>query len=118
MCGGSGGGKSGGGGGGGSSEAGTNGDAGQPGEVVRQANNEQLKRVLGRNMAEHRKIEQGIANIEKAQEALVRSGPTGPGSKNYDLDNRLTRALNKGMDRKEILRTRIKNIVKRRGKPT
>lgn len=38
ICGGSGGGKSGGGRSGGSSEAGTNGDAGQPGEVVRQAN--------------------------------------------------------------------------------
>ena len=42
ICGGSGGSK-GGGGGGGSSEAGTNGDAGQPGEVVRQANKLQNK---------------------------------------------------------------------------
>ena len=42
ICGGSGGSK-GGGGGGGSSEAGTNGDAGQPGEVVRQANKSQNK---------------------------------------------------------------------------
>ena len=43
ICGGSGGGKSGGGRSGGSSEAGTNGDAGQPGEVVRQANKLQNK---------------------------------------------------------------------------
>lgn len=110
---------SGGGGSGGRSNGGgsTNGDAGQPGEVARAANNEQLKRVLGRNMAEYRKVDQGIINIEKAQDALVKSGPTGPGSKNYELNNRLTEALMRGIGKKEVLRTRIKNIVKRRGKP-
>ena len=103
--------------GGGGSGGRTNGGGSTNGEVVRAANNEQLKRVLGRNMAEYRTIDQGITNIEKAQDALVKSGPTGPGSKNYELNNRLTEALMRGIGKKEVLRTRIKNIVKRRGKP-
>lgn len=115
ICGGSGG--SGGGGGGGSMSK--NGDAGQPGEVVREANladrNERLKRVLEKTNAEYKQVTQGVNNLIKAQSALEKSGPTGPGSKNYDLNNQLTRAVDRGLDKRNILKQRYKNI---RGKLT
>jgi hypothetical protein len=94
-------------------------DAGQPGEVFRVAqqakDNDQLKRVLGRNIKEYKKTEAGLSNLEKTQAAL---GPTGPGSKNHALNNQLNRAISKGLDKKQIIKKRLQNIVARRGKPT
>jgi hypothetical protein len=95
----------------------TNGDAGQPGEVVRAANvanrNDQLKRAMEKTNAEYQRVTQGMNNLAKAQKAIEKSGPTGPGTKNYELNTQLTRALNKGLDRREILKRRYKNIKSR-----
>jgi hypothetical protein len=118
------GGNSGGGGKGGRKGGGGGGarDAQQPGEVFRAAQstktNDQLKKALGKNISQYKKLETGVSNLEKTQSEIERSGPTGPGSRNHELNNQLTRAIITGMNKKAIIRTRLKNIVARRGKPT
>lgn len=72
MCGGSGGSKGGGGGGGGS----TNGDAGQPGEVVRQANQMREKRgaEYDRLTSQIATIDAEIAKTNRAYDAATQAG--------------------------------------------
>ena len=88
MCGGSGGSKGGGGGGGGS----TNGDAGQPGEVVRAANNAPGA-DYARATAQIATLDAEIAKTNRAYEAATQAG---------DLDGRkMLRKLRSSLEDKK-----------------
>lgn len=115
MCGGSGGGGNGGrsGGGGGS----TNGDAGQPGEVVREANkaNEKarLEKIIERNIATGKARQSGL-NALRAEKAKIESaGQFNYGKRDFAVWKPLNDAAIKGSQDQAKLKARTKNILER-----
>ena len=89
------------------------GDAGQPGEVVREANNLRLKSVQDNLKAEYSKTMQGLRNLDNEVAKLEREGFTNRGQRNHQLYTSLLGASMNAQHKADVLKIRYKNIKKR-----
>ena len=91
----------------------TNGDAGQPGEVVREANKARIAEILNQNVAKLKAMDAGLNNMNKALADIESGGRFNYGQKDFKTWQALNTAAINASRQRSILRIRTKNIYER-----